>query len=288
MEGREQTMTAPDFADLILRLRSSGDVSRNEILEISNQLSKAEPAQRNTILYVLSLYSHYSDMGTVISFYGDLLLRAKLGLAISEEEVSTVRHDLQEELISSSNFSQSAKAYVSPAIDYDKLDTLISILGWHNDTSSAPLVEQFLDVRWGGRLMSAALIALCRRWGMVNKYRNRLLDLLLNTNPTYEEEARVTAIEVSGEYLVDSLDAELLSRLIHIFESNTESPFIRLRAYGALSEAMGYGWADLSWSHNLPLKNSDIMEAVNLSVVREAKRRLSIDESKAPSGEFRH
>ena len=117
-------MTVLNFTDLILRLRFSGDVSRNEILEVSNQLSKSEPAQRNTILYILSLYSHYSDMGTVISFYGDLLLRAKLGLAISEEEVSTVRHDLQEELISSSNFSQSAKAHVSPAIDYDKLDTL--------------------------------------------------------------------------------------------------------------------------------------------------------------------
>src|SRR4051812_39974183 len=96
-------MTA-DYDDLIKRITSGDDVSREEMRSVHEALEHANETEQSTLWYIIELYDAYGysryGKATTTDPKLELLARAKLGLPISEADVEDVASQLDSQLAS--------------------------------------------------------------------------------------------------------------------------------------------------------------------------------------------
>lgn len=89
-------------------------------------------------------------------------------------------------------------------------------MGLCGDKNDAGLIEQFLHGPENNLWAEAALKALCRYLGLIERYRGLLRTLILS--PADEDSTRrMTAIHLAPEYFKDYQDDELGCELVRIF-----------------------------------------------------------------------
>jgi ankyrin repeat protein len=183
----------------------------------------------------------------------DLLHRAKTG-SISDEEVDAVAREIQAN-------PQNENGY-----------TLLHIVGRSFATRHRDVVESFLDARWNPMLARLSLQILCNFWGETALYLDRVLSALRGLPWDPEDDVRLIAISIAGEYLRTHTNRNLLVTLFGIFNDATKESTIREAAYFALARACGRDWNELPpASRHLDLQ-SDIDPLV-LSQVKAALER---------------
>lgn len=263
---------AGKYDDLVRRIVSGGDVSREEMRQVHTALEEANDADQPYLWYIIELYDSYGyslhGKATTTDPHLELLARAKVGLPITDEEIAEVAEDLEREMVSSdSGGGIPGGAYM-----------LLHIIGKHGDTRYSPIVERFLDPRlsaqWGGQFIRMALWILCRWWGMASQYSSHILYFMQLRDWDYTDEARIAAIGVAGEHLGHARSPALLKELIRIVEDASESSQIRARAAAALMEAMGYKDEYSAWLPTWNVSDVDLDLLVDPEIMTEAKLRL--------------
>jgi hypothetical protein len=176
--------------------------------------------------------------------YQDLLQRARWG-KLKSEEVDSVAQEMQKR---------------RPALDRA---SLLHILGESKDKRHRKLVEKCLysgDVK----LAKMALQTLCVTWGEAAQHTDDLLRFLRGVEWDTEQGGHVIliAISLSGEYLRNGKQRELLTELIDIYEK--EGSIFKDEAYVALVRGMGHSWSKA------------LMKGIPADkLLKEAKARLS-------------
>jgi hypothetical protein len=182
---------------------------------------------------------------------GQLLERAKSGL-LKCSEISLVAERLSES-------AGSHDAY-----------TLIHILGCARATQYEKLVQRFLNSPSDPTVARIALQTLCNYWGKAGNYRAEVLAFLRGIAWDVDDEARLAALSIAGEFLRISFEGSLLEEVIRVWENEKHSPIVRQAAYFALSRARGANWNELP-----PASRQLDLKAVDLRVVEWAKNQLA-------------
>jgi hypothetical protein len=162
--------------------------------------------------------------------FADLFRRAKSDLMLPDNELSEVVEELHKD---------------KPRTDRY---TLLYTLGKGGNASYTAVVEPFLNSPGDPSLARIALWDLCLEWGLTDRYLPQLSDFVRGVAWDTEEDVRLSAIRIAGEYLRNRSNPPLLSQLITIFENPDEEQLVREVAYYALGRAMGRAHAELPGS----------------------------------------
>lgn len=118
------------------------------------------------------------------------------------------------------------------------------------------IVEKFLYYPDDPAVSEQALKALCEEWGLTSKYLEQIKNFIRGESWDVNENVRMLAISIAGEYIKETSDKELLMLLLDVFEnlgtSNSLREFreysrdlIQGCAYFAILIAMGKDWDEL-------------------------------------------
>jgi len=187
--------------------------------------------------------------------YDELLDRAKWG-KVSPQELARVADEL-------ANSQSSADRY-----------TLLLILGKAQDHSHRELVESFLKCREDPMLARLALQILCEFWGLTEEYLAELVEFVHGVPWDVEDDVRLVAISIAGEYLRTHGDNDTLMALLHIFDSRGAQKIVREVAYRAIARSMGSEWQDLPSS----ARHFDLVTDVDGTILERARRRAGAKE----------
>ena len=183
--------------------------------------------------------------------YDELLERAKWG-KLTGQELASVADALREG-------SPEADRY-----------TLLHILGRAGALSYRPLVERHLHSPDDPMLARLALQILLRYWNEAARYQDRLLAFVRGVDWDEEEDVRLAAISLAGEYLRDAENPQLLAELVGILEDRAERQVVREAAYLALPVAAGRTPDELPSA----ARHFDLSTQTDPGVLEEARRRL--------------
>jgi len=148
--------------------------------------------------------------------------------------------------------------------------TLLRILGKGGDKSYKDLVEPFLETPNDPMIARAALWTLCVEWNLTSHFIPRLRNFVQGVSWDIGEDLRLAAFSIVGEYLRNNSDAELLRKLLAIFEDHTERQLIREAAYHALGRAVGRDYVELP-----PVSRPfDLVKDVDPTILHEVRQQL--------------
>jgi hypothetical protein len=186
--------------------------------------------------------------------YDDLLFRAKWE-SLSEDEIKSVADELQKN---------------SPKTDPYKL---LHILGRAGAVAYRKMVESYLGEEKSKEdpmMARLALQILCDFWGPTKNYLSDVKRFIKKVNWDIENNVRLIALSIAGEYLREFSDQELLQMLLSIFENQDEESIIRETAYDAIARAMGCDYNDLP-----PIsEDMDWEKQINQDYIMKAKQKL--------------
>ena len=127
---------------------------------------------------------------------------------------------------------------------YDKY-ALIVALGNLHDLTFVPDIEPFLSEKRAPQVAALALRVLCVDLKLSERYVDRITGFVDGVPWDEEEDARLVAIQVSGEHLRLHQSADLLERLIDVEQNPDERPLVRETARDALARAIGLEWKEV-------------------------------------------
>jgi hypothetical protein len=148
--------------------------------------------------------------------------------------------------------------------------TLLHIIGRSFAVQYEGLVATFLNRTDNPMLVRLALQILCHMFGKYSEYRNYIWTLADHSEWDSEEDARLMALSCAGAYLRMSEDAQLLSKLVTIFENSAEDQLVRETAYMALGRAVGREWRDLPSG----ARHFDLVKDIDPTILAEARQRI--------------
>ncbi len=187
--------------------------------------------------------------------YDELLDRAKWG-TVSRQEIDEVVREL-----------------LDPRRKADRY-TLLHILGKGGSPAFRAIVEPFLDWKEDPMLARLALQILCNYWDLTDQYIERVRQFVRGVAWDVDEDVRLAAISVAGEYLRTGSAPEILSDLLRILENSDERAIIREAAYTALARAVGRDWAELPPA----TRHFDLTRGIDPKVIQEVKDRIAQSE----------
>lgn len=162
--------------------------------------------------------------------------------------------------LSTAEAAQVAGALAAAASTYDRY-TLLHILGRGEATSYRSLVETFLESAEDPMLAAIALKTLCSYWGLTSQYLPTVLRFAKGVAWDNEDEVRLVAIGVIGEYLRSANDREALQLLIDILTAPEQRAVIHRTAHESLARAAGRSWSDAQLENRGPIAaDASLME----------------------------
>jgi hypothetical protein len=191
--------------------------------------------------------------------FADMFRRAKSDLMLPDNELSEVVEELHKD---------------KPGTDRY---TLLYTLGKGGYESYTAVVEPFLNSPGDPMLAQIALWDLCLEWRLTDRYLPQLSDFVRGVAWDTEEDVRLSAITIAGEYLRNRSNPPLLGQLITIFENHGERQIVREAAYHALGRAMGRAHTELPGAS----RYIDLVKDTDPAILQEAKRRLASQGSQA-------
>lgn len=186
-----------------------------------------------------------------MSSYKDLLEKAKWG-KISRDELESVADELR-------HGSDEADPY-----------TLLHIIGRSGEKSYRSIIEYYLNQKIDPMLARLALQILCDFWEEAEGYVDDLVSFAQGVPWDGEDEIRLTALSLAGEYLRSHQNPWLLQKLINIVEDINEREIIRESAYEGLSRAMQHEWGEILSTTS----NVDFDMIKDSTIINSAKNRL--------------
>lgn len=188
----------------------------------------------------------------------ELVLRAKEG-AVTAGEIEAVASALSSDANAAENYQ------------------MVYVLGRMGCRQYEDLLARFLNFPRDPQVAGLAISMLCVHWRLAVKYRDELLEALRGQPWDVEDEARVSAISASGEYLAGNSDCDVLARLIETAESDE---FSHMRGFGleALARALGAGYSDALIPRDQAAKATwarDIMDRAQSRLLKECANRPS-------------
>ncbi|MEW6363200.1 MAG: hypothetical protein AB1714_01025 [Acidobacteriota bacterium] len=159
--------------------------------------------------------------------FDELLQKAKRG-EISQEEIDDVARVL-------------TTARDENLSEY----TLLHIIGRGFSLKHEELVVSFLERKDDPMLVRLALQILCHFWGKTEKYLATVKEYLHGAPWDEDDDVKLMAISITGEYLRKKPEADLLRRLLHLFRDAAEERITREAAYCAMARAYGWGWQEI-------------------------------------------
>ncbi|HEX3050719.1 MAG TPA: hypothetical protein VHP83_08695 [Aggregatilineaceae bacterium] len=178
-------------------------------------------------------------------------------LTLSQEELAEVAEELRKD-------KPSADRYI-----------LIRILGKGGGISYRQMVEGFLNSPGDPMLAQSALWTLCIYWGLTGQYLPQVQDFVQGVSWDSEEDVRISAITIAGEYLRAKPNPTLLRQLMTIFENPEERQIVREVAYRALGRAIGRAHTELPGGS----RSLDWAKDIDPTILQAAKRRFSEETS---------
>lgn len=124
--------------------------------------------------------------------------------------------------------------------------TLLHILGRSNVVPDRELVEPYLDFALDPMVASMALKVLCDYWCLTEEYLDKLTQFVSGVGWDFDEDVRLVAISILGEFLRRKMDADYLKLLYYIYKDDNVFHVTRAAAYDAMARAMGREWSELS------------------------------------------
>lgn len=130
----------------------------------------------------------------------------------------------------------------------ENLSLLIRILGRVGTSELKEIIEKFLYYPKKPYVSSVALEVLCE-WGLTSDYLEVIKKFIRGEPWDVNDDVRLSAMSISGCYLAESFDQELLHSLMDIFEhlgtrphlhetSDYARAFIKSCAYADIAQAM--------------------------------------------------
>jgi hypothetical protein len=118
-------------------------------------------------------------------------------------------------------------------------------------------------------LARLALQILCDFWGLTDDYIGRVVEFVHGVPWDTEDDVRLLAISIAGDYLRERSDNDILATLLRIYHDPDERQIIRETAYRAVARAMGSDWQDLPSA----ARHFDLANDVDASILGRAERR---------------
>jgi hypothetical protein len=169
--------------------------------------------------------------------------------------------------ISSAEIQAVAQELGDPLSEVDRY-TLLHILGKAEAKSFADVVERYVDYQDDPMVARLALQVLCTYWGYGSRYLRHLIAFVRGVPWDTEDEVRLAATSIAGEFLRSTREPELLKALIEVYEDEGANQTARETAYLALGRAMGLGWDELPPAS----RHFDLATQTKPSVIETAKR----------------
>jgi hypothetical protein len=123
--------------------------------------------------------------------------------------------------------------------------TLLHIVGKGGGPRFRTLVEAYLDSPEDPMLARLALQILCRFWGLTADYLVDLRRFLKGVDWDDEQDVRLIAASVAGEYLERHDDAELAHELLRLSADGDGNRVLRDSAVRGLARAIGTAPSDM-------------------------------------------
>lgn len=132
--------------------------------------------------------------------------------------------------------------------DDQLLYTLIHILGQSQAKKHRELLENFLYYPNDPNISKITLKTLCNYWDLTSDYLNEIFNFIKGVDWDVNEDLRLLAIGIAGEYLRTVLDKKLLNLLVELFDNlgyskiikdSEDRALIQSSAYQAISRAVG-------------------------------------------------
>jgi hypothetical protein len=114
---------------------------------------------------------------------------------------------------------------------------LLYVLARAGSREHEELVARYLDYEEDPQVVALALSALCVQWQMASRYRDYIRKYLRGVDWDVLDEARISAISASGEYLRSARDCSLLHDLLYVAEAG--GPMLARFSVEAVARALG-------------------------------------------------
>ncbi|GAA3754616.1 hypothetical protein HDA32_004303 [Spinactinospora alkalitolerans] len=166
---------------------------------------------------------------------------------ISRSRAKRLLDEAKSGRLSGAELDEVVRALQGPpeALDAD-LYTLLHIVGLASDADAhAGLVERFVDHREDPPVAALALKVLCLWWGRTGDRLEEVRAALEGAEWDEDEDARLAACSIAGEYLRDHADPALLRILMATAEDREALPGTREHALYEVGRALGHSHEEL-------------------------------------------
>ncbi len=148
---------------------------------------------------------------------------------------------------------------------------LLLAIGYSNAVDYRKTVEAFLYCEREPMLAALALQILCDFWGNTQLYIEDVKRYVQGIHWDDDQDVRLRAISIAGEYLHQENDRELLEYLYTVVGDRKEEQLIRENAYCALARAAGRDWNELPSA----TRSFDLEKDIDLKILEEIQQRLA-------------
>jgi hypothetical protein len=143
-------------------------------------------------------------------------------------------------------------------INSDNLYTAVHIAGKAEMFDCEQYVANLLECKNNPMVSALSLRVLCSYWGKTETYLGFVKKFVLGVEWDVDDDVRIAAIGLSGEYLKTQKDIELYKALKEIFLDEEEFNAVRSAAYSAIGRSFGYEYKDLPPANRFMDFNSDV------------------------------
>ncbi|MDR2337045.1 MAG: hypothetical protein LBE20_00125 [Deltaproteobacteria bacterium] len=131
-------------------------------------------------------------------------------------------------------------------LSLDNLYSLILILGKLKVEKYQYLFNKYLELK-DPFIVALILETICLEWGKTEDYLEYLINFVVGVHWDSENDVKLTAIKILGEYLHSQvaktkLHLKIIELLLNIFLDEKKDYFVRQKAYSALCRASGKDW----------------------------------------------
>ena len=167
--------------------------------------------------------------------------------------------------ISDNELSQVAALLENNNAFVDKY-TLIHIIGLSGNIKYEKTINKYLESTKDPMLARITLQALCSFWDKTDKYLEKVKEFIKGVKWDIDEDVRLIAMSIAGEYLRGKKNNHLITILLNILKDKREMQLIRETAYIALARASGKSWSELPSS----AKHFDLEKEIDSHVMEWA------------------
>lgn len=175
----------------------------------------------------------------------------------------------------------------------DELYSYLLVIGKLKRFEHRAILERYLDAT-DVLTVSRVLETLCLDWGQTEEYLERVINFALGVGWDSDDDVRLSAIRVLGEYVEGSCRTEqaqqlkaahrqVVELLIGIFEDQDADSWTRQAAYAALCRAAGIDWEELP-GECVALDLAEGSEDIRWDLLAQCRKSLGSSDSSSVNG----